>query len=180
MPDQNSIAVFVNLEYSEVYRATVALTVRQFRKLLIIWGIVAALMLTIFVFALIRPMPGKDWYETSRNARPLLWVFGIPLGFVFAVPLLTARKVVSDERIRKGISYRFSEVGIHVESPVAKSDLQWTAFRNVIEMRSAFLLLSGASLAHILPKRCFASEADIAAMRSMLRVHFPEAKLRQG
>jgi hypothetical protein len=178
VPDQDSIAIFVKLEYSEVYRATVVLTVRQFRKLLIIWGIVAALMLALFVFALIRPMPGKDWYETSRNARPLLWAFGLPLGFVFAVPLLTARKAVSDERIRKGISYQFSDVGIHLESSVATSDLQWSAFRNVIEMRSAFLLLSGASLAHILPKRCFASEADIVAMRELLSGRFPKAKLR--
>ena len=51
MPDQYSIAVLVKLKYWEAYRAAVTLTVRQFRIVLIIFGIIGTLMLLIFVFA---------------------------------------------------------------------------------------------------------------------------------
>ncbi len=180
MSDQPFIEVFVKLEYWDAYRASVALTARQFRVVLCIFGIMGALMLVVLAFAIFHSMPEREWYQTIRNPTPLVWVFGLPILFVLVLPLLTARKVVTDERIKRGISYQFSDAGIHIQSSVATVDLKWAAIRNVTETRTAFLLLPGPNVAHTLPMRCFANETEIAAMRELLRANVPMAKLHRA
>ena len=178
LEEQTGIRVFVKLEFWDAYRAAVVLTTRQFRTILIIFGIIGTLMFAVFVLSVFHPRPGRDWYEISRNAKPLLSAFGILVLFVFILPLITAKKVVSDERVRSGVRYRFSSAGIHVESSVATADLLWAAFRQAIETRSAFLLLPNATVAHILPQRFFESVSDVAAMRELLRANVRKTKLR--
>jgi hypothetical protein len=177
MAEQIGIHIFVKIEFWDAYRASVLVTARQFRKLLFIFGIMGGLMFALFAFALTHPMPRKDWYETLNNAKPLVWVFGLPILFVFLLPLLAAQKMAADERIKKGIRYRFSDSGIHVESSVATTDLLWAAIREVIETRSAFLLFPNANLAHIIPLRCFESTAEVVALRELLRANVPQIKL---
>jgi hypothetical protein len=179
MPDQSFIGVFVKLQYWDAYRASVALTARQFRLVLCIFGIMGALMLVLLGFAVFHPTPEREWFQTIRNTTPLVWVFGLPILFVFVLPLLTAWKVVTDERIKRGITYRFSDAGIHIESSVATVDLKWAAIRNVRETRMAFLLLPSPNIAHTLPMRCFANETEIAAVRELLRANVPMAKLHR-
>jgi hypothetical protein len=174
----DSIALFVKLGYWDAYRAAVVLTARQLKKFLIIFNIMGVLMIALLLLAVLRPMPEKEWYQTLRNTIPLMWVFLLPILFVFVLPLFSARRVLSDERVQKGISYRFSETGIHLESSVAKADLQWAAFRHAIETRSAFLLLPTNNVAHTLPLRCFSSAADAKAMRELLRRSVPNPSLR--
>jgi hypothetical protein len=179
MTEQAPIAVFVQLSYWETYRAAVVLTARVFRRVLYIFGFMGALLILLLVFSLVRPSPEKEWYQTIQTSRQLLWVFAIPLLFVFVLPLLTTAKVVADERVKKGISYAFSDGGIHVESAVAKADLKWEAIRQALETSSAFLLFPSANVAHTLPKRCYANAADLATMRELLRTHVPKAKIRK-
>ena len=114
-----------------------------------------------------------------ENSKSLFWVFGIPILVVFFSPMLSAQKALTDERLKRGIKYQFSDAGIHVESSVAKADLQWAAIRHVIETGSAFLLLPSANIAHTLPKRCFATAEDVASTRELLRTNIPKAKLRR-
>jgi hypothetical protein len=99
--------------------------------------------------------------------------------FVFVLPLLSAAKVVGDERVKKGVNYTFSDNGIHIESSVATANLQWAAFRQALETRSAFLLFTGPNIAHTLPKRCYTTAAELVTMRELLRAHVPKAKLRK-
>jgi hypothetical protein len=179
MPEQAPIAVFVKLSYWESYRAAVVVTARVFRKVLCIFGFMGTLWILLLILSLVRPSPEKEWYQTIQTSRQLLWVFAIPLLFVFVLPLLSAAKLVADERLKKGINYAFSDSGIHVESAVAKADLQWEAIRQTIETRFAFLLFAGTNVAQILPKRCYASAAELATMREILRAHVPKAKLRK-
>ena len=179
MEEQAPIALFVKLNYWESYRAAVVLTARVFRKILYIFGIMGALWILLLVFTLVRPSPEREWYQTIQSSRQLLWVFGLPILFVFVLPLLSAAKVVADERVKKGINYAFSDNGIHVESAVAKADLQWEAIRQALETGSAFLLFPSTNVAHTLPKRCYANDADLAAMRELLRAHVPKAKIRK-
>lgn len=179
MTDQPPISVFVKLSYWESYRAAVVLTARVFRKVLYIFGFMGTLWILLLVLTLVRPSPEKEWYQTMQTSRQLSWVFGLPILFVFVLPLLSAAKVVADERVKKGINYAFSDNGIHVESSVATADLKWAAIRQALETRFAFLLFPGANLAHTLPKRCYTNAADIAAMRELLRVHVPKARLQK-
>ena len=180
MAEQATIAVFVKLSYWESYRAAVVLTARVFRKLLYIFGFMGALWIFLLIISLVRPSPEKEWYQTIQTSRPLLWVFGLPILFIFVLPLLSAAKVVADERVKRGVNYGFSDNGIHVESSVATADLQWAAIRQALETRSAFLLFPGTNVAHTLPKRCFTDAAELAKMRELLRAHVPKAKVRKA
>jgi hypothetical protein len=67
----------------------------------------AFLWLALSVFLVIRPSPQQDWAVIMENARPLKWVFGLPVVFVFGTPLLSARRVLKDERLKRGVSYQF-------------------------------------------------------------------------
>jgi hypothetical protein len=180
VPELLPIAVFVKLEYWDAYRAAVVLAVRCLGKILIIFGIIGGLWLVLLVFAALKPAPERDWYETVRQTNLLVWPLVAVVLFVFVLPFLSAGRVASEERFKRGIRYRISGAGVHVESYVSTSDLQWGAFRHAIEIRSAFLLFTSPSLVQVLPRRCFASETDIAVVRDLLRVHIPKAKLRRG
>ncbi len=179
MAEQAPIAVFVKLSYWESYRAAVVLTARVFRKILFIFGSIGALWILLLVISLVRPSPEREWYQTIQSGRQLMWVIGLPILFVFVLPLFSAAKVVADERVKKGINYALSDHGVHVESSVATADLQWAAIRQALETRSAFLLFTGPNIAHTLPKRCFTDTVELATMRELLRVHVPKAKLRK-
>jgi hypothetical protein len=80
---------------------------------------------------------------------------------------------------RKGITYRFSNMGLHIESAVARADVQWGAFRYAITTRSLLLLLTSktGSGAQVLPTRCFANEADLTAVRHLVNNKVPRARL---
>src|SRR6266849_5582320 len=105
MAEKAPIAVFVKLTYWESYRAAVVLTARVFRKLLYIFGFMGALWILLLIVSLFRPSPEREWYQTIQSSRQLMWVFGLPILFVFVLPLLSAAKVVADERAKKGINY---------------------------------------------------------------------------
>lgn len=178
MLQQPPISVFVKLGYWDLYRSNVVLTATVFRKLLYIWGFVAVLWLTLSVVLLFRPSPEQDRAVIMQNASPLKWVLGLPVLFVFVLPLLSARRLLKDERIKQGVSYQFSDAGIHVETSVSKTDLSWTAIRRVSEMRSAFLF-TNPNIANTLPKRCFDTKEGVAALRELFRAHVPKTKLRR-
>ena len=179
MPEQFPISLFVKLAYWEVYRLSVILTATAFRKVLYIWGFVALLWFGLSALLLFRPSPAQDWAVIMQNASPLKWALGLPVIFVFVPPLLSAGKVLSDERLKRGVSYQFSDAGFHVETSVSKTDFSWAAIRRVSEARSTFLVFTNPNIAFTLPKRCFESTQDVAALRELFRAHVRAAKLHR-
>jgi hypothetical protein len=179
MPDQAPISLFVKLEYWDVYRLNVVLTATVFRKILYIWVFVALLWLALSMLLMFRPTPERDWAVIMQNASPLKWVLGLPILFVFVLPLLSARRVLGDERVKRGVSYQFSDAGIHVETSVSKTDLSWAAIRRVREFRSAFLVFTNPNIASMVPKRCFESAQGVADLRELLRANVAKTKLRR-
>jgi hypothetical protein len=179
MPDQAPISLSVKLGYWDVYRLNVVLTATVFRKLLYIWGFVALLWLAFSVLLLLRPAPEQDWAVIMQNASPLEWVLSLPVLFVFVVPLLSARRVLRDERVKQGVSYQFSDAGIHVKTSVSRTDLSWVAIRRVSESRSAFLIFTNPNIASMVPKRCIESTQVVADLRELFRARVPKTKLRR-
>jgi hypothetical protein len=179
MPEQAPISLFVKLEYWDVYRLNVFLTATIFRKVLYIWGFMALLWLALSVLLMFRPSPGHDWAVVMQNASPLRWVFGLPVLFVFVLPMLSARRVLMDERIKRGVSYQFSDAGFHLETAVSKTDFSWAAIRRVTEARSAFFVFTNPNIAFTLPMKCFESTQGVTALRELFRAHVPKAKLRR-
>lgn len=146
--------------------------------MLIVFGAVGTLIIALYAFAALYPNPNVEWQQILFDSEGRLWVFGLPILVVFVGPLFSARRILREDRVRKGMSYSFSDSGIHIESSVAKADLQWAAIRHVIETRTAFLLLPYKNLAYTLPKECFGSDTAIAAVRELLRTHVAKAKLK--
>ena len=89
--------------------------------------------------------------------QPVEALFGLPVLSVLVLPLFSARRVLWHERVKRGVSYQFSDHGIHVETSISKSDLSWAAIRRVIESSSEFLVFTNPNVAFTLPKRCFKS-----------------------
>ena len=170
MPD-DPITVFVKLDYWEIYRANVALLFRMFRISLAVLALVLVVRAVIFVTAPSQESPLNDG----------IFLLGCLLLVAFGSgPLLTARRAVRDDRVRKGMTYRFSNIGVHIESAVARADFQWEAFRYAITTRSLLLLLTSktGSGAQVLPTRCFGNEADLTAVRHLVNSKVPRTKLR--
>ena len=178
MTEQTTISLFVKLGYWDVYRLNAALTATVFRKVLYFWGLAAFLWLALSVFLVIRPSSQQDWAVIMQNASPLKWVFLLPVVFVFVLPLLSARRVLKDERLTRGVSYQFSEAGIHIETSVSKSDFSWAAIRRVSEMRSAFLVFTNPNIAFTLPQKCFENSQGVASLRELFRAQVARTKLR--
>src|SRR5438128_2542569 len=82
-------------------RLNAALTATVFRKVLYFWGLAAFLWLALSVFLVIRPSSQQDWAVIMQNASPLKRVFLLPVVFVFVLPLLSARRVLKDERLTR-------------------------------------------------------------------------------
>jgi hypothetical protein len=179
MAEQSPIFLFVKLGYWDVYRLNVVLTAAVFRKVLYIWGFVALLWLTLSLLLLFRPSPEHDWAVIMQNASPLKWAFGLPILFVFILPLLSARRVLRDEALKRGVSYQFSDSGFHVETAVSKADFTWAAIHRVREARLSFLVFTRPNIAFTIPKRCFEITNGVAALRELFRVHVPRTKLRR-
>lgn len=177
MSEQSSVSVFVRLEYWEAYRSAVFITARAFRKALYIWGVMLATSIATWSYAWIRPAPGREWFEMLQNSKPLYWAFVLPLIFVFVLPLLSAQKLISNERFRKGFRYVFSPAGIYVESTVGKTELQWKAILQAVETKSAFFLFPAQNIAHTLPKRSFTNTKEIGAFRDLIRTNVSKVKL---
>jgi len=131
----------------------------MFRVFLLLLAEGVLLKAVVVFFAALYPQLDKAWYESARDPIPLLWVIGLPVLFVFVLPLFSARRAMLDDR-------------------AGRADLKWAAIRRAIETRSAFLLLPTNNLAHTLPRRSFASRSDVDAMRHLLRANVPKARLR--
>ncbi len=172
------IALFVKLAYWESYFLSVVLTATAFRKILYVWGFVALLTLTGYVLLLFRSPSDQEWTVIMRNWGPLPWALGLPVLIIFVLPLLSAKQVLKDKIIKRGVNYQFSDSGIHISTGVSTTDLSWDAILRVSEFRSAFLVFTNPRIACMLPRRCFDSTQEIVQIRELFRAHVTATKLR--
>src|SRR5258707_4055364 len=177
MGEQPSVSIFVKLHFGEAYWSAVFIRARMLRKVLYVYAVVLLITASAFLYGWAHPAPEHDWFVMLQNSRPLQWVFVLPLLFVFVLPLLSAQKLTSNERFKHGAKYTFSASGVYVETSVAKADVQWSAFLQVVETKSSFFLFSALNIAYTLPKRCLANSDDIRVLRELLRANVPIAKL---
>ena len=179
MPDHPPISLFVKLAYWDVYRLNVILTAIVLRKLLYILGFVALLWLALSALLLFRPSTEYEWAMIVQNGFPLKWTLVLALLFVFVVSLFSARRVMRNERVQRGVSYQFSDAGIHLETSVSKTDLSWAAILRVIELRSEFLVFTSPHTAFMLPRRCFDRAQAVTDLRELFRANVTKTRLRR-
>lgn len=129
---------------------------------------------------LFRPPAEQDWAVMMENTRPLEWAFALPILFVFVLSLLSARNVLKDERLKRGVGYVISETGIHVDTSVSNADFSWAAIHRAKELPFGFLVFTSPRIAFALPKRCFETSQDMAAVRDLFRAHVQKTTLRRN
>jgi len=170
MNQHKAINATVRLRLSDMVPVVFRSSVRQVK-----WGIV---VLGVGVLA-------EALYFYRQNATSFL----APLSVItLSLPVLllldcylTTRSVLKNNPSYRGdFQYSFSDKGIEVEGIYSKGNLSWNALHHVVETQRAFLLFHDKYNAQVLPKRCFASESDSAALRVLIQAHVPNTNLRTG
>jgi len=179
MDPAKTIVVSVDLNFGELYKATIRIMAYVLRYLI---GTVAFLAM-VYVFCLLIEAAQISW---SLNAGTLSqWLFPVVIGAVpttlVMIPLVAldrTKKVLRAEGEDGKRRYTFSSEGVKIESRLATADVKWLAFRQIRESRNYFLLYSAPGFANVLPKRCFSDKASLEELRSLVRANVKKFKLR--
>ncbi len=170
---QSAIKASGQLTVGDLYRFSLHTLFRRFRWFL---GIVAAGAL-FFVTSLLGRTFHWEW-TWSNIVGPLILFVLVPYAFLIA-PYFAARKQLANPNVGGPKTYVFSEAGIELSGPTVQAHLEWSSVVEVRETSRQMLLYPQQSMAFVLPKRFFESEADMAALRALISAKVKHAKLRQ-
>lgn len=114
--------------------------------------------------------------DKQKAFRSVLTLLGIPLitftGLFYLVNCqmkLRAKKQLGDNPSLQGpVEVELNEEGLSWTGTDHRGQSTWSAFVNFLESDNLFVIFYSPQLARILPKRGFASEADVSAMREIL------------
>lgn len=71
-------------------------------------------------------------------------------------------------KFREEYHLTFSRENIHFKTASLDSTLKWTHYERVIESPTLFLLMYGKGLYTLIPKRCFDSDEEMNAFRTLV------------
>jgi len=170
------IELDVDLPFRELFWAMLRMSVSATRYLLGFFGLAVLIYLTLRLY---QALPTPEWepaeYITSL-LEPIVIGSGVVIVLLPFLAVLRTRRVLRAEGMHGHRHYVFTPEDISVESPLANAKVKWPAYIRAHETRSVFLLYSAASFANVLPKRCFANEAEIAAFRDLVRQKIPKTR----
>lgn len=172
MSECGTVEVNVRLAVGDLYRFGVVEILRKF------WWFLAIMLFAMAgVSATVVSQPFV--FDVPNVVRILFFFIFIPYAF-FVAPYLSARKRLRTTPCRQGPStYLISPAGIDARSATGQAHIEWNAFVEARETSKDFLVYPQKLFAHLLPKRFFAGEADMATLRVLLREHVKgKVKLR--
>lgn len=85
----------------------------------------------------------------------------------------SARAIRTNAAYRDEIEYRFDHSGLEGSGPSFAFRHDWGNFQSILEDSKMFLLCPSNSQMLVIPKRCFAGEAQIEMLRELLRKCYP-------
>ncbi len=113
------------------------------------------------------------------SRRPTEWILvgiltAIVVAFAVAAPRLTSRRLAKQQYsstpgIALPTTYVFDREGVSSVNAEASSRQSWATYYEVHETDPNFILLRSRALMHILPKRYFRDELQIAEFRALVR-----------
>ena len=136
-------------------------------------------------FVMIALSLSSGWSPGLAIFRNLFWIVFALLGLFAHVPL-TVRSIVkamrrADPEWDREQMVSLGEEGIRLESAAEKTEIPWSSVRRATETGDVVLIHIGAGRVLYLPKRIVSSQANLAALRDLLRSRLgPNAKLREG
>ena len=95
------------------------------------------------VIAVIAFVTASVWYRVGRNLRKSPALKGV-------------------------IHFEFDEMGFRITGPYTATDWKWAALLKWRANKTTLLLYPNPRLAHVVPKRFFGSEQDVAAVEELL------------
>jgi len=167
MSDQ-SVTFRVSLRFSELYSANIRATARKLRWVFYIWAAASVVLIVLLVFA--------NFDSVFPLAVPVIVGGGVAVIFFPLMNLITPFSRYRHPQNREGITYTIAADGVHLEGPGLKADTPWGRILRSRETPNAFYLYLGPYRFYLLPKRCIANGNDAAALREILRAHFPNEK----
>jgi hypothetical protein len=101
---------------------------------------------------------------------PWLLIFGFIWFFVFRALRGNWRKVWEGQpQLHGPQTMDAGEDGVTVATPLSRAEYRWEAFQHVRETPNLFLLYMSNFSFHMVPKRSFASDAEVDQFRSLVR-----------
>jgi hypothetical protein len=179
MPSENAIDLTVKHQFKELYAANLKSVF--YRLKYILFGALVLLATNGYLLVYAGTHPSDDrWVALADNLKPLFFVvFIIVVLWIPILYLIHTRRVLRDPRTKSGYKYHVTIHGIRVEGSAGLSDLNWSAFVGAREESTAFWLYVSRTTFHLIPKRCFNSDAEIVEFRDIIRSNISKAKLRQ-
>jgi len=145
--------------YETVLRASAAM------RFMMIGSIVILCALVVVVLAAL-----LGWGERRLSDLGSYWLYLLILIFwAGVVPLQAWLNWRRNAPLRGEITYDFQPEGVRVITRAADAFMKWEAFIKSKETPNLFLLFLTKQMCHMVPKRAFASEADVEALRELLR-----------
>ena len=121
--------------------------------------------------------PGDQWAADL----PLMFLFCIWAGCVYAAPWMTVRQMRKNLPIHQGPhTLVVSGAGIEGRSPHITSSLDWTLIREVAETREFLLFFTQKNYAAIVPKRVLSPETALALRHMVEHYALPQCPVPTG
>jgi len=178
MTDQSAIEIVVQLEQNDVARANRDIALGRFTPYKwVVFGISPAVLSAMVAFLNLRQATGLEILLVG-----FIGLIGWPALFAAMIHLNSwkaAKSLLQSTPSLQGPTrWLFSDGAIRVDSPTGGSHLEWTTYMRARETAVQFLLYPQAQIAHIVPKRCFATKEQVTRFREMVRRQVPTATLQ--
>ncbi|HTX92959.1 MAG TPA: YcxB family protein [Anaerolineales bacterium] len=137
-------------------------------------------LLVIFSFLFLMGAIGSIVFRLNLSLGPLFTMLWLPLYLlvIFVMnPRMIGRQVDANERLRTEVTWTVDAQGVHLASKFAQVQMDWRSFQALVETREYFLLTySGDKRKYqIVPKRAFASDAELSAFRELVSISIVKA-----
>lgn len=174
MTENSTITASGQLSVGDLYRYSLATLWRRFWFFLIIMAVCGAYVPYSMIVA------RHDWSWSPNLLLGLAFPFVVTPYAFFLSPYLGVKKLLkSNPNLQGTLQYVFSDEGIEASGPHSHGHLDWSAITEARESSSQFLLYPNRSIAHVVPKRFFASADEASVLRGVLKKHVPKVRLRK-
>jgi hypothetical protein len=177
MSTGSGVKAIVVLTQQEIYKANVAIAQsRRSPKRRFVSGLITGLAFAVIVhLALLRSDADAPWWPALLGGASFILIFELAFMalLIRAAAFYSARGLVrSKPTVLEPLTYDFSPSGSSWVGPTGSGTFEWKTFVRIQETKEQFLLYPQKSLANIIPKRSFQSEADIQRFRQLIRENF--------
>ena len=131
-------------------------------------ALLLAFFLVIFTLAFVGNVQGP--HGNLAAVIPFVLLFLLWASSGLTIPSHAAKSKFGGQKwLGEATTFTFDPEGIRVASASLSSEIRWSVIREVCETGSLFLLLSGEGSPIIIPKRFFASRAEMPVWKELVQ-----------